>query len=115
MTTSTQQKMPAQLGAYPKISDRDALAGTLAGLTAVSVCGALTRAEQTRLQTLVRAAGDGNGCRLVFVASPSLEAPRETLLYPAHLTVRQTEKLLRQLYDADALICGILPASLLAE
>ena len=52
MTTSTQQKMPAQLGAYPKISDRDALAGTLAGLTAVSVCGTFTREEQTRLQAL---------------------------------------------------------------
>ena len=111
MTTSTQQKMPAQLGAYPKITDRNALAG----LTAVSVCGAFTREEQTRLQALVRAAGEGTGCRLVFVASPSLEAPRETLLYPAHLTGRQTEKLLRQLYDADALICGILPPSLLAE
>lgn len=115
MTTSTQQKMPAQLGSYPKISDRDALAGTLAGLTAVSVCGAFTREEKTRLQALVRGSGEEAGCRLVFTASPSLEAPRETLLYPAHLTGRQTEKLLRQLYDADALICGILPPSLLAE
>ena len=66
-------------------------------------------------QALARAAGAGPSCRLVFVASPSLEAPRETLLYPTHLTGRQTEKLLRQLYDADALICGILPPSLLGE
>lgn len=117
MTTSTQflqQKVEALLHDYPQIATQSDLDHDLKGLSAVTVCGNLSQHEREVLQRLIEAAGEGRS-RPVFVTSPVLSTPRETLLYPAHLSEHQLNLLLHQLYDTDAVICGILSPSLLAE
>ena len=118
MTTSTQflqQNVEDLLHDYPQIATQSDLDHALTGLSPLTVCGNIEQRECDVLSCLIEAAGEESGCRPVFVASPSLSVPRETLLYHAHLTEHQLIRLLRQLYDTDAVICGVLSPSLLAE
>ena len=118
MTASTQflqQHTAALMHTYPQIASQSDLEHVLMGLPAVTVCGNLSQRERNVLLRLIAVAGEESSCHPVFVTNPSLSAPRETLLYPAHLSEHQLVHLLRKLYDADAVICGILSPFLLAE
>lgn len=118
MTASTQflqQNVEALLHDYPQIATQSDLDHALKGLSAVTICGNLSQHEREVLQRLIEAAAEGRSHHPVFVTSPALSAPRETLLYPAHLSEHQLNHLLRQLYDTDAVICGVLLPALLIE
>lgn len=118
MTASTQflqQEAAALLCTYPKIATRSDLEHALTGISAVTVCGRLSQEERDHLQDMLQMGGANTDCHLVFATIPSLSVPREILLYPAHLTEHQLNRLLRRLYDTDAVICGILSPPLLDE
>lgn len=112
---STLQKEEPLLRVYPQLSTLSDLSQALVGVSTVAVYGISSRRERSHLQELLRTEGDKDGCHLIFITSPSLSVPRETLLYPAHLSEHQLVHLLRELYDTDAVICGVLSPALLDE
>ena len=96
---------------YMKIETPRALADAVNGLFAIAVYGKFTEAEKSQMQALLKESGES--CELVFLEKPTLSAPREALLYIENLSPRCMQMLLRQLYNVDSLICGLLTAQLL--
>lgn len=105
MPTQEKIQVTSALDAYPRITSPASLFSAANAIKVITVCGKLMPEECTYLQRLLPET------KLVFQQDFHKgtvgKAPRETLLFLARLTPHQIDRLLAKLYDADALVCGI--------